>query len=125
MKIIRALAMDFIPASHEDPANPGSLKKVLVRKDDLVPGRLQMVNWSLLPAGKSFRNHYHEDMAEVFVIMKGKASIMIDGETAVIGPGDAVVIPARAPHGMKSTGADVEYIALGVASGTGGKTVVV
>lgn len=124
MKIIRSDELEFVPASHEDPKSPGSLKKVLVKKDDIRQGRLQMVNWSLLPEGKSFRTHYHEDMDEVFVIMKGKAIISSGSESYTLNPGDAVIIPAGQTHEMKSIGADVEYIAMGVASGTGGKTVV-
>lgn len=126
MKIIRTNTLSFIPASHEDPTKPGSLKKVLVKKDDIREGRLQMVNWSLLPAGKSFQPHYHEDMDEIFVIIKGSALITSGGETALVGMGDSVVIPAGEIHEMKNnTTDDVYYIAMGVASGINGKTVTV
>lgn len=124
MKIIRGYAHQFVPASHEDPDHPGSLKKVLVKRDDVAPGRLQMVNWSHLAKGKSFRTHYHEDMTEVFVIIEGQAEIVTDGVRENVERGDAIVIEAREVHEMTNKGnCDLLYLAIGIAAGTGGKTV--
>ncbi len=124
MKIIRGYALEFVPASHEDPENPGSLKKVMIQRDDIAPGRLQMVNWSLLPKGTSFRSHYHEDMTEVFVVMEGTAQISAGGARDTLSRGDAVIIEAREVHEMTNSGEeDLQYLAFGIASGTGGKTV--
>ncbi len=64
MKLIRGNEIDLIPASHEDPKNPGVLKRVLAVKTDLLRGHVQMVNWSRLPAGSSFQSHDHEDMQD-------------------------------------------------------------
>jgi mannose-6-phosphate isomerase-like protein (cupin superfamily) len=126
MNIIRGNKLQYVPASHEDPQNPGSLKKVLLKKDDIKQGRLQMINWSILPVGKSFEAHFHEDMDEVFIIVNGKAEISIEREREVLEKGDAVIIPAKKVHIMSNISAiDLEYIALGVSSETGGKTVVV
>ncbi|MFH1675059.1 MAG: cupin domain-containing protein [Pseudomonadota bacterium] len=126
MKIIRSGQLKFIPASHEDPKLPGVLKKVLLRKDDLVDGKIRMINWALLPAGESFRAHYHEDMEEVFIILKGMAMIRIDKEEAVLEKEDVVVVPVGKIHEMKNIGEeDVEYIVVGVSQEKGGKTVVV
>ena len=117
--------MPFEPASHEDARNPGSLKRVLFRKDELSSGHVQMVNWACLPASKSFRIHYHQDMDEIFVIITGEVEITVADERAALGPGDAVLIPMKAAHRMVNTGSvDVEYIVIGISRGTGGKTVV-
>jgi mannose-6-phosphate isomerase-like protein (cupin superfamily) len=79
-----------------------------------------------MPVGRKFARHYHEDMQEVFVIMSGEAEIRVDDESAVLHPGDAVVIDARAVHEMSNLGAtDVLYLALGITGEAGGKTVVV
>ena len=116
--------MEFTPASHEDPHNPGCLKKILYKKDDFQPGQLQMINWSILPVGKAFANHYHEDLEEIFIIMTGVAEVTVNGETAELCAGDAVLIPVGAPHIMKNIGSeDVFYIAQGISGGKGGKTV--
>lgn len=124
MKIIRSSELEFIPASHEDPERPGSLKKVLARRTDLDAGNIQMINWALLPMEKSFESHYHQDMQEVFIILSGKVSITIDKETEALHTGDMVIIPQRAVHQMKNIGKkDVEYIAIGISQEGKGKTV--
>lgn len=83
MRIIRGSEIEYVAASHEDPKNPGSLKKVLVRRDDLLDGQVQMINWAKLPVGKAFEAHYHEDMEEVFVIMRGKVEIVCGGKQSM------------------------------------------
>jgi mannose-6-phosphate isomerase-like protein (cupin superfamily) len=75
MKVIRSTKLELVPASHEDPKSPGVLKKVLLREDDFVGGKAHMINLALLPVGKSFKPHYHEDMQEVFVISFGKIQL--------------------------------------------------
>jgi mannose-6-phosphate isomerase-like protein (cupin superfamily) len=126
MKTIFAAQRPFIPASHENPLAPGTWKKVLFQKDDFQAGRVQMVNWARMPAGQAFAPHYHEDMQEIFVIMRGAAAITVDGQTVALGPGDAVLIDAREVHRMWNTGAeDVDYLAMGVSAGADGRTVVV
>lgn len=126
MKFIPFAAGEFVPASHEDPRAPGTLKKVLLKKDDLRAGRLQMVNWSLLAAGKQFARHYHEDMQEIFIGVAGEAEITVAGETFTMRRGDTVVIDSREIHQMRNPGPDdFEYLVAGVAGDANGKTVVV
>lgn len=126
MNIVRFKEVVKIPASHEDPADPGALKQVLLRRDDLASGRIQMINWSTLLPGKSFRVHYHEVMDEVFIILDGEVEIVVGEEKETFGKGDAVVIPEGAVHVMKNlTDTEVSYIAIGIARDGNGKTVVV
>jgi mannose-6-phosphate isomerase-like protein (cupin superfamily) len=115
-----------VPAGHEDPRNPGVWKKVLFQKAEIQAGHVQMINWARLPVGKSFAAHYHEDMQEVFIIVQGVATIAVGGERVTLERGDAILIDPCEVHEMENTGAeDVEYVALGISRGEGGKTVVV
>ncbi len=124
MKIVRFKELNFIPASHEDPKNPGALKKVLFKKEELDPGRIQMINWARIPVGKSFAPHYHEDMFEVFIIMKGKVKIRVDSEEEILEEGDGVIVSEKQVHEMTNlSSSDVDYIAMGVAKQPGGKTI--
>lgn len=141
MKIVRGSKLDQIPASHEDKNYPGCLKKVLVKKNDLIKGRVQMINWSTLLPNKSFKLHYHEDMQEIFIILSGKVEVQnsklkgqnhnlkLKGEKeenqkAILNFGDMVIIDEMEIHEMKNlTDKNVDYIAIGVARGIGGKTV--
>jgi mannose-6-phosphate isomerase-like protein (cupin superfamily) len=126
MKIFRLKDMDWIPASHESPQSPSVWKKVLLQKADLLEGHVQMVNWCRMEPGKAFRAHYHEDMEEVFLILKGQAKILVNGKEAGLAEGEAVVIPLREVHEMENVGGeDLEYLAVGISQGKGGETVLV
>lgn len=126
MRLVRSEEIQFIPASHEDPNRPGVLKRVLATKDEMLDGRPQMINWALLPVGSTFRLHYHEDMEESFIIVKGSAEMRVNGKAHKLNPGDMLVVSPLEKHDMSNVGdVDVEYIVIGVSLGTGGKTVVV
>ena len=126
MKIIRCGDRSFVPAGHEDPLTAGCIKKVLFAKDDLQPGRVQMVNWARLLVSRSFSAHYHEDMQEMFIVVRGVAEITVGSDTAMLFPGDTVLIEPREVHLMHNRGSeDVDYLAIGIAGGTNGRTVVV
>jgi mannose-6-phosphate isomerase-like protein (cupin superfamily) len=126
MKIARSRELNSIPASHEDVESPGVLKKILFQRDDLIDGRVQMINWAFLPRGRSFRSHYHEDMEEIFILVRGEARISVDNEKVDLFKGDAVLVPVGSVHTMENAGKDdVEYIVVGVSKAGRGKTVVV
>jgi mannose-6-phosphate isomerase-like protein (cupin superfamily) len=126
MKIFRLKDMEWIPASHESPQSPSVWKKVLLQKADLLEGHVQMVNWCRMEPGKAFRAHYHEDMEEVFLILRGQAKILVNGKEAGLAEGEAVVIPLREVHEMENVGGeDLEYLAVGISQGKGGETVLV
>jgi mannose-6-phosphate isomerase-like protein (cupin superfamily) len=125
MQIVRGNEIPFTPASHEDRNDPGVLKQVLATRDDLRVGHVQMVNWSRLPVGKSFRRHYHEDMQEIFVIVEGQARMLVDENAVELKRGDAILVDPREEHSMTNTGADdVHYVVFGISSEEGGRTVV-
>ena len=124
MKIIRGDDLEFLPASHEDPNDPGCLKRVLATKADLLDGRVQMVNWSKLPIGKSFQLHYHEDMQEVFVLIDGKVSMQVDGNEVSLSGGDCILVEPREVHNMTNCcDHDVHYLVFGISKEQGGRTV--
>lgn len=124
MQIVRGDDIEFTPASHEDPSDPGVLKRVLATKFDLIVGLVQMVNWTRLPVGKSFRKHYHEDMQEVFVIIDGHVDFWCEGQSTHLGRGDAVLVDPQEVHQMTNLGeTDAYYVVFGISSRDGGKTV--
>lgn len=126
MKIIHLKNIPQVPASHENPQNPGVLKQVLFRKDDLPKGTIQMINWSTLLPEKTFQNHYHEAMDEIFIILDGHVKVTMNNEVETLTKGDAVVVPANHHHTMTNMGdTPVHYIAIGIVSGEGGRTVIV
>ncbi len=134
MNFVPASASGFVPASHEDPKNPGVLKRVIATHQDFQAGQVQMLNWAQLPVGSSFQPHYHEDMQEVFVLLSGVVAMSIrqancsdsSEECITMRPGDTVIIDPTEIHQMQNIGDVVaEYIVFGISSQKGGKTVVV
>lgn len=124
MKITRFNSLKFIPASHEDPQIPGALKKILLKRDDLPAGRIQMINWARIPKGKTFAPHYHEQMIEVFIIMNGQVKAKIGQEEAKLEKGDMAIAMEKEIHSFKNISeGDVDYFAMGIVTGEGGKTV--
>jgi mannose-6-phosphate isomerase-like protein (cupin superfamily) len=124
MEIIKNKNIEFVPASHENPLDPGCLKKVLLKRDDVDPGRIQMINWSLLIKNKSFEKHYHEDMLEIFIILSNQATIIVGNKKEIMTKGDSVIINPKEVHQMiNETNQDTEYLAIGIAYGTTGKTI--
>ena len=124
MKIVKGIQIEYVPANHEDPKDPGVLKKVLAVKDDLVSGRVQMVNWAKLPKGKSFANHYHEDMTEILIILSGRIKFIINNEETVVEKGDMVIVGQKESHQAQNIdGSDAEFISIGISQEKGGKTI--
>lgn len=125
MKIISKSLLKKIPASHENLQNPGVLKQTLFTHFDFpYKHRLQMVNWAYLQGKRSFRKHYHQEMAEIFIIVQGRAKIIVNGQEKKLKKGDSVLIPIGSVHQMINIGRSiVEYIVIGVSLGKGGKTI--
>jgi mannose-6-phosphate isomerase-like protein (cupin superfamily) len=122
--VIRGNSLPFVPASHEDSVSPGVLKRVLFPKKELPDGRVQMLNWAVMPGKKSFRPHYHEDMDEIFVIMTGHVRVTVEGNQYELASGDAIRIPAGCVHTMTNPEPDVvTYVVVGISSGKNGKTI--
>lgn len=126
MRLIRSDDGPFVPASHEDAQNPGVLKRVIATRAEMLDGHPQMINWARLPAGSSFRAHFHEDMEETFILVAGHAKMIVEGQVFELGPGDTLVVSPREVHQMQNLGeTEVEYLVLGISLGQNGRTVVV
>ncbi|MBI2020753.1 cupin domain-containing protein [Candidatus Daviesbacteria bacterium] len=124
MQIVRFNDLKFIPASHENPKNPGAFKKILLKRDDLPAGRIQMINWAKIPRHKTFSPHYHEKMIEVFIIMNGKVKVKVDHEEAILEKGDMLIVKEDQVHTFENiSNQDVNYFAMGIVTSEGGKTI--
>lgn len=55
-----------------------------------------------LPEGGSTRRHYHALSEEFYYVLEGLGRMEVDGEFREVGPGDAVLIPARAWHELRA-----------------------
>lgn len=67
------------------------------------PVKNQSLAEASIPAGGSTQRHYHRDSEEFYYITAGRGAMEIDGETREVGPGDAILIPPGAWHGITAT----------------------
>ncbi|HYD34584.1 MAG TPA: cupin domain-containing protein [Vitreimonas sp.] len=121
MKLVNIKEKPLVPASHENPEDPGVLKKVLFSASDFNPEcGLKMLNYAVIQPGRHFELHSHETLEEVFYILEGEGEITVGEETQVIGPEEAVLIPVKTQHIMKNIGdGPLVYLAFGAASDEG------
>ncbi len=66
------------------------------------PVKNQSLAEAVLPAGGATMRHYHRESEEFYFVTRGNGLMEIDGETQEVGPGDAILIPAGAWHGISS-----------------------
>lgn len=84
----------------------GGFKEPLVDNVEFVvtgadtEGRLSVIESDWLP-GFMAPTHFHKKHTETFYIFSGKVEWTVNGETQVLGAGDAVHIPANTTHSVK------------------------
>ena len=117
LKILNQNSRDWEPATHEDPQDPGVLKKVVVRHDEVNRNsKLMMVNLCKVPIGKTHKAHSHKAMEEIFYFTEGEGEVRVEEEIETVGPGDRIIVPATHVHQIKNTGnTELKYIGIGVA----------
>jgi mannose-6-phosphate isomerase-like protein (cupin superfamily) len=65
---------------------------------------LQSLAEATLEPSEATERHYHAASEEIYFVVKGSGSLEVDGETRVVRPGDAVLIPPGAWHSLENTG---------------------
>ncbi len=58
----------------------------------------------VLAPGSSTLNHFHPEAEESYYILKGRGRMIIDGEEASVGPGQAIYIAPNRAHKLVNTG---------------------
>ena len=97
------------PVSH-DPA----IKKRVMLKHGEIPSVTQYSQASFLP-GQIAPTHSHEDMYEVFLCVRGSGSMVIDGETYDLTPGQFYLCEPGETHEIVNDGHEaLELLQLGV-----------
>jgi quercetin dioxygenase-like cupin family protein len=84
---------------HEEIA-PGVTRQIMGYMSDLMVIRVHFGQDASFPV----HSHPHQQITH---IIEGKFKAFIDGETAVLGPGDSYVVPGNTPHAVESLGSGV------------------
>jgi mannose-6-phosphate isomerase-like protein (cupin superfamily) len=73
-----------------------TIRSILDRTN--APVQKQSLAEASLPAGRATDRHYHKLCEEFYFLLEGNGLMEIDGETRLVSPGDAILIPAGARH---------------------------
>jgi mannose-6-phosphate isomerase-like protein (cupin superfamily) len=89
-------------------AAPFTTKDGSTIRELLGPITAPVANQSLaeatLPADGATERHYHRLSEELYYVVEGSGEMEVDGERALVAPGDAVLIPPGAWHQIRASG---------------------
>ena len=90
------------------PSIPYKKKRDCVFIKSITGENAQLTFIQLEPGEMTSHHHPHEQMR---YILSGQVELTVDGNTKVLGPGDAYYIPGNVQHGFSVTTVEgVEYI---------------
>ena len=92
MKVASIEAVDFFVTKD------GSTIRELPHTD------VQSLAEATLEPDEATQRHYHARTEEIYFVLKGSGRMEVDGETRMVRPGDAVLIPAGAWHQLENNG---------------------
>lgn len=74
-----------------------------------IKGKKVEVGYYRYPAGSGATTHAHPE-EQVITVLKGRIRSRVGGEERILGPGEAVYIPANADHSNWAVNEEVEFI---------------
>ncbi len=73
-----------------------TIRSILDRAN--APVEHQSLAEATLPADASTQRHYHKTSEEFYFLLEGSAEMELNGETRLVQPGDAILIPPGSWH---------------------------
>ena len=96
--------MKYLPQSAGDWLEcPGYAKKILLTGDDLDAAGALVQIIEIAPHTE-VADHYHEHCTEVFHVLAGCGTFVIDGRTVELEPGDTLTCQPREVHSTRNDG---------------------
>ncbi|EKK3978024.1 cupin domain-containing protein [Cronobacter sakazakii] len=66
-----------------------------------------------MPVGRAEQRHYHEQSRQCFFVLSGVLTMALNGERVTLTAGEAIEIPALAPHQARNDGQEsVEFLVI-------------
>lgn len=79
-------------------------------------GGVMTVGFTTVYPGCSTRGHAHDDREEIYIVVRGRGSVQVGGDTFDLGPDDVLYIPPGPPHTTRNPfPAPLEYYWMTVA----------
>jgi quercetin dioxygenase-like cupin family protein len=90
------------------PNNKGTTfyQRAFERGADGVVGPWECVDYMTIPPGTQFGVHIHDGSEELYAILKGRGTALLDGEEHAVGPGDFLMLRNGGAHGLRNDGPD-------------------
>jgi mannose-6-phosphate isomerase-like protein (cupin superfamily) len=82
----------------------GSVEIVHIYRAEELRGKTRLFARLRLPPGSSIGFHTHDGEEEVYYILQGAATVMEQGVTSSVGPGDAVLTGGGGGHSIANKG---------------------
>lgn len=73
------------------------------QKPDSMKSFTNFARITIKPGGTN-QVHVHEDIEQVYIVLRGAGTVQVGDEKAEVKAGDAVFLPAKVPHGFVNTG---------------------
>ena len=96
---LKVRTMHVLPIDAQKPfttKDGSTIRSILDRTN--APVEKQSLAEACVPAGSTTQRHYHKLAEEFYFILEGRGEMEIDGQTHLVGPGDAILIPVGAWH---------------------------
>ena len=84
-----------------------TIRSILDRTN--APVQSQSLAEARVPSGTATQRHYHRLSEEFYFILEGRGKMELDGETREVTPGDAILIPPGAWHGITAS-SDLRFL---------------
>jgi mannose-6-phosphate isomerase-like protein (cupin superfamily) len=78
------------------------IRELLAHRNSCI--RNQSLAEARIGPGLTTAPHYHPKTEEIYFILAGRGTMVIDSESRVVGPGDAIAIPPGARHCITNDG---------------------
>ncbi|MDQ1279279.1 MAG: hypothetical protein QG670_539 [Thermoproteota archaeon] len=104
-KIIRSKDVSFSPY----PKSTASIKRILEQKT-LGSKRLGGLGIIEVPPNGVFPEHTHPEREEVYYVLSGSGSILIEGKEVEAEEGLTFYVSGENPHGIKNAGRETLWI---------------
>jgi len=90
------------------PTNRGTTyyRRAFARGADGIVGPWECVDYMTIPAGTQFGRHIHDGSEELYFILKGHGTALLDGEEHAVAPGDLLMLQDGGCHGLRNDGPD-------------------
>ncbi len=103
--VVKKLAdLPFTPSVMPNNKGTTYYQRAFERGRDGVVGPWECVDYMTIPPGTEFGLHVHDGSEELYVILKGSGTALLDGVERRIGPGDYLMLRNGGAHGVRNDG---------------------